>query len=77
MFNGAFLEHVQCMPQANMALRSYAEQNGGRYPFHHGGYPQALLLLPQDTPWYAFTGPGYDGEVLAQGKRNRETLRED
>jgi hypothetical protein len=77
MFNEAFSQHAHCMPQANGVLRAYAEENGGRYPFHPGGYPQALLLLPEDSPWYALTGPGYEGDVLANAKRNGEVLQED
>jgi hypothetical protein len=58
-------------------LRSYAEAHGGRYPADPDGYPQALLLLPEDTPWYALTGPGYEGEVLARAKRQGQRLSED
>src|SRR5262245_29522612 len=76
-FNEAFWGHAHCMPQAAFLFRAYADENGGRYPFHPAGYPQALLLFPEHSPWYALTGPGYEGDVLADAKRNGEPLRED
>jgi hypothetical protein len=76
VFNESFWEHAHCIAQANIALRSYAETNGGRFPHHPKGYPHALLLLPADSPWYALTGPGYRGDVLARARRSGLPLSE-
>jgi hypothetical protein len=77
-FNESFWEHGHCIKQATMALQYYADQHGGRFPSHANGYGAALLLLPLDgTPWYAMTGPGYEGEVLRLAKQDGRLLTED
>jgi hypothetical protein len=77
MFNESFWEHAHCIAQADMPLRAYAEAHGGRFPYDARGYGQALLLLPADSPWYALTGPGYDGQVLERAKHTGRAISEE
>jgi hypothetical protein len=62
VFNESFWGHAHCIPQAGMALQSYADQHNGRFPEHPDGYGNALLLLAPYTEgsFYMLTGPGYD-----------------
>jgi hypothetical protein len=66
VFNESLWQHGHCMPQAAGALRVYAHENGGRFPFHTNGYGDALLLVGQEGPYYYLTGPGYDTRVFEQ-----------
>ena len=76
MFNESFWEHAHCIVQAGGTLQNYAEAHAGRFPHDVRGYGHALLLLPADSPWYALTGPGYDGQVLARAKRGEHGISE-
>jgi len=60
VFNESLWQHAHCMPQAASLFRLYAEENGGRFPFHANGYGDALLMTTPDRAWlYCLTGPGY------------------
>ena len=71
VFNESLWGHAHCMPQAGMAFRTYAVDNGGRFPYSTNGYGDALLLLTNEMAnfWGPLTGPGYDGAVLAEAAR--------
>lgn len=77
VFNESAWQHAHCIAQASAAFEIYAEKNGGKYPFHANGYPDALLLLNGPGYWgYFLTGPGFDGEVIDDAKRTGRPLTE-
>ena len=60
VFNESLWDHAHCMPQASMALVTYADDHGGMFPYHKDGYGDALLLLMPDLAApYCLTGPGF------------------
>jgi len=78
VFNESLWEHAHCMPQAGGAFRTYAVDNGGRFPYHTNGYGDALLLMTNEMGnfWGPLTGPGYDAEVFAQAARTGHHISE-
>src|SRR5262249_47010816 len=53
-----FMEaHQHCIKFAGLQLLQYADQHEGRFPFHPGGYGNALLLMDEDC-FHSLTGPG-------------------
>ncbi len=73
VFNESLWEHAHCMPQAASALLNYADDNGGRFPFHTNGYGDALMMIAREPAlFYYISGPGYDTsvfrEALASGR---------
>jgi hypothetical protein len=68
--------HRYCIKAAAMELEEYASEHDGRYPFHPGGYGNAVLLMSDDS-LNAFTGPGYDPMVLREAKRTGKNLSEE
>lgn len=77
VFNESSFQHAHCISQARQVLSMYAETHNGRFPTHPEGYANALLLMPEDMPWYALTGPGYDPKVLADAKARGTKLSEE
>jgi hypothetical protein len=72
VFNESLWQHAHCMPQASMALVTYAHDHNGRFPYHTNGYGDALLMLTPDLAApYCLTGPGYGtaafDEAIASG----------
>jgi hypothetical protein len=74
VFNESLWGHAHCMPQATLALRTYALDHGGQFPYHTNGYGDALLLLKAEqlAEPYCLTGPGYGTaayiEAIASGR---------
>jgi hypothetical protein len=69
VFNESFYGHAHCIKGGGLSLMGYAQEHGGRFPFHTNGYGDALLLV--NNGWdAALTGPGYDTQVF---ERSRET----
>lgn len=67
VFNESLWCHAHCMPQATMALRMYADDHEGQFPFHTNGYGDALLLVgAREEAYYFLTGPGYDTRVFEE-----------
>jgi len=59
VFNESLWEHAHCMPQAGCAFRTYAVDNGGRFPYSTNGYGDALLLMTNEMgKFWAPHGPG-------------------
>ena len=66
MFN-LFHAHEHCSKGTGLALRSYASDHEGRYPFHTNGFGDAILLVLKENPSEdvrLFTAPGDDGGML-------------
>lgn len=73
----AFMEpHRHCIKFAGLQLLQYAEEHKGRFPFHPGGYSNALLLLDEEC-FHALTGPGYDSAPFVEAKKANRELSED
>jgi hypothetical protein len=71
-----FLEaHRHCIKFAGLELARYADLHQGRFPFHPGGYGNALLLLDEEC-FHALTGPGYDAAPLVEAKKANGALSE-
>src|SRR5262245_42211128 len=68
--------HAHCIKVAGVAFQSYADQHGGRFPFHAKGYGNALLLLDEDI-FSSLTGPGYDARPLREAKAAGRDLPEE
>ena len=79
IFNKSFAGHAHCIAGTGLSLLTYAEDNGGRFPFHTNGYGDALLLLTNEMAgfWAGFTGPGYDGKVFAEAARSGRHIPEE
>ena len=79
IFNESFAGHAHCISGTGLSLLTYAEENGGRFPFHTNGYGDALLLLTNEMAgfWAGFTGPGYDGKVFAEAARTGRHIPEE
>lgn len=60
--------HQHCMKATASAFMSFADDNGGRFPFHTNGWGDALLLLVKSN--YAdislICGPNDDGRVFRE-----------
>ena len=68
VFNESFWSHAHCIVGGGQSLRIYAQDHGGRFPFHTNGYADALLLL--DDSWdTALTGPGYTAAVFERMRK--------
>ncbi len=68
MFN-IFHAHEHCSKVAGSALRLYADEHDGKYPFHTNGFGDAILLVLKDDPHNdvrLFTAPGDDGKMLKE-----------
>jgi hypothetical protein len=77
VLNESNWQHAHCILQAGLALHTYADKNGGKFPTHKGGYGDALLLLLNgDTPASVLTGPGYGTEPYEEAKRTGSHLPE-
>src|SRR5579864_4778568 len=75
--SGVYWEHHKhCIKFSGMALRQYADDHGGRFPYDSLGYPQALLLLDEEC-YHALTGPGYDATPLRRAKQEGTDLAEE
>ena len=75
VFNESFWTHAHCMKMAGLDLVEYAQEHGGRYPYHTNGYGDALLLLTNS--WLpSLTGPGYDADVLEQALKTGQDVPE-
>ena len=75
VFNESFLGHAHCMAGGGLELRHYAEEHGGRFPYHTNGYGDALVMM--DSGWDAvLTGPGYDAAVFERVRRTGENAPE-
>jgi hypothetical protein len=57
-------------------LEQYAQEHGGRFPYHTNGYGDAVLLIP-DVWLGCFSGPGYDTKAWEQGQRTGGNVPED
>ena len=79
VFNESFAGHAHCIAGTGLSLLTYAEDNGGRFPFSTNGYGDALLLLTNYMAdfWAGFTGPGYDGKVFAESARTGRHIPEE
>jgi hypothetical protein len=64
--------HQHCMKGAGLALRIYANDHGGRFPFHTNGFGDALLLLVKDEPreMPEMCGPDDDGQLFIAALTN-------
>ena len=76
VFNESLWRHAHCIKIAGLELERYADQNGGRFPSHPGGYGDALLLLNEDC-YFVLTGPGYDAAAFHEAKRRGSDLPEE
>jgi hypothetical protein len=78
VFNESLWEHAHCMPQAGCAFRTYAVDNGGRFPYSTNGYGDALLLMTNEMGkfWALYTGPGYSSGVFAEAARTGRHIPE-
>jgi hypothetical protein len=75
VFNESFLGHAHCIKGAGLDLNVYADEHGGKFPFHPNGYGDALLLI--NNGWdVALAGPGYDTQVFDRARRTREDAPE-
>lgn len=75
IFNESFWGHARCVKIAGVNFHQYAEQHGGRFPVHPGGYGNALLLMDEDI-YFTLTGPGYDVAPFYEIKRTGGGLPE-
>jgi hypothetical protein len=75
---GFFRGHQHCIKQTAMALRLYASDHHGRFPFHTNGYGDAILLLAREDIYNInlFTAPGDDGKLLKECLEKGATLPE-
>jgi hypothetical protein len=67
MFNW-FHAHEHCIKGTGIALRTYAMDHGGKFPFHTNGFGDAVVLLLRgmyDDP-RGFTAPGDDGSLYKE-----------
>ena len=72
-----FMEaHQHCIKFAGLQLLQYADEHEGRFPFHAGGYGDALLLMDEEC-FQALTGPGYEAAPLLEAKKDHRELSED
>lgn len=69
VFNESLWGHTHCIPQAGLALRTYATEHDGAFPTHTNGYGDALLLLTNLAGLYSLTGPGYSESVFLEAAR--------
>lgn len=76
VFNESFFEHAHCWKMADGYLAQYAEEHGGRFPFHTNGYGDAVLLIP-DVWLGCFSGPGYDTKAWEEAQRTGGDVPED
>src|SRR5690349_18510959 len=54
VFNESFFEHGHCIKGAGLAISTYAQAHGGRFPFNTNGYGDALLSLTNEiSGWWA------------------------
>jgi hypothetical protein len=68
--------HAHCIKAAGGGFHLYADQHGGKWPFHSKGYGNALLLVDEEF-YYALTGPGYDAAPFHEAKRTGTDLAEE
>jgi hypothetical protein len=72
--------HQHCMKGATLGLRIYANDHGGKFPYHTNGFGDALLLFATGTNEYAtialITGPGDDGETYKAAMKNHTDVPE-
>lgn len=76
VFNESFLEHAHCWKMADGYLAQYAQEHGGRFPFHTNGYGDAVLLIP-DVWLGCFSGPGHDTKAWEEARRTGSDVPED
>ena len=76
VFNESFFGHAHCWKIAEGYLEQYAQEHGGRFPFHTNGYGDAVLLIP-DVWLGCFNGPGYDTKAWEQAQRTGSHVPED
>ncbi len=78
VFNESFFDHAHCIVQTGLALRFYAAEHDGKFPFDTNGYGNALLLLTNYVAnfWGCLTGPGYDGKVFAVAAQTGQHIPE-
>jgi hypothetical protein len=78
VFNESLWQHAHCIPQAGLALKQYALDHQGRFPYCTNGYGDALLLLTNEmgNAWGSCTGPGYDSAVFAEAARTGRHIPE-
>jgi hypothetical protein len=82
VFNESWYSHKHCIKQWGMALKIYADDNGGKFPAHASGYAAALQLLmkPPDhlMGTYLVMGApgGYSGKVFEVLGFGRQTAGE-
>lgn len=76
VFNESFFGHAHCWKIADGYLAQYAQEHGGRFPFHTNGYGDAVMLIPE--VWLGcFSGPGYDTKAWEQALRTGGHIPED
>lgn len=78
VFNESALSHAHCIKQIGLSFYTYAQDHGGKFPFHTNGYGDALLLLIRDYGDHpaTATGPGYDHAVFAGALTNHTDIPE-
>ncbi len=76
LINVYFPSHRHCMKIGTLALFSYADAHGDRFPDHHDGYGDALLLMGEED-WQFLTGPGYDTTPFREAKAAGRGLPEE
>ena len=82
VFNESWYSHKHCIKQWGMALKIYADDNGGKFPAHASGYAAALQLLmkPPDhlMGTYLVMGApgGYSGKVFEDANSKGAWVRE-
>jgi len=68
--------HAHCIKFAYQEMTRFAGEHEGRFPSHPKGYPNALLLLDEES-FHTLTGPGYDAAPLREAKRTGRALSEE
>jgi len=76
VFNESFFGHAHCWKIAEGYLEQYAQEHGGRFPFHTNGYGDAVLLI-SDVWLGCFSGPGYDTKAWEQAQRTGGNVPQD
>ena len=76
VFNESFFGHAHCWKMADGYLAQYAQEHGGRFPFHTNGYGDAILLIP-DVWLGCFSGPGYNTRAWEEARKTGGNVPED
>ena len=77
IFNESFFGHAHCIKQSGVDLVMWADEHGGRFPFHTNGYGDALLTVGSNSFLASFTGPGYDTRVFEEAIANGGDVAEE